>query len=185
MSQKRTILVDKGGAPADPAAEESVFSSVVSPCELYQEMVSSYCATCVVDVSPGQGEFLKGCLALRTKAVAIAGTDAHCSHLELLLTDYILSELSREGSTFYRPEAVPKEEGEEATEATEATPKAKGKAKAKADPKAAGKKRPKKPKQEDEEEEEEPAPKKKPRKGKKADEVNEEEEEEEASEDAW
>ena len=75
-------------------------------------MLHSYCATCVLDVSPGQGEFLKASLASRTKAIAICGTEVHGSRLELLLTEYILSELSREGSTFYRPESVAKDEDE-------------------------------------------------------------------------
>ena len=66
----------------------------------------------MLDVSPGQGEFLKASLASRTKAIAICGTEVHGSRLELLLTEYILSELSREGSTFYRPESVAKDEDE-------------------------------------------------------------------------
>lgn len=94
----------------DPSAEETVFSASMSPCELYQELVSSYNATCVVDVSPGQGEFLKACLPHRTKAVCICGTDAHASKLEMLLTAFILTELSREGSTYYRADSVAKDE---------------------------------------------------------------------------
>ena len=77
-----------------------------------RQKVSFKFPTCVLDVSPGQGEFLKASLASRTKAIAICGTEVHGSRLELLLTEYILSELSREGSTFYRPESVAKDEDE-------------------------------------------------------------------------
>jgi hypothetical protein len=106
LGQKRVILMSQEDAgKEDPSAEETVFSASMSPCELYQELVSSYNATCVVDVSPGQGEFLKACLPHRTKAVCICGTDAHASKLEMLLTAFILTELSREGSTYYRADS--------------------------------------------------------------------------------
>jgi hypothetical protein len=87
----------------------------------------------VIDASPAQGEFMKACLSSRTKAVAICGTESHCARLELLLTDFVLSELSREGSTFYRPDAMSKDE--------EDTHEGKGGAGTKAVPKKGPKKR--------------------------------------------
>ena len=86
LGTKRTVSADPI-TPAQPPAdnEETVFSCSLSPAELYQELVASYSATCVVDVSPGQGELLKACLATRTKVVAVVGSDAHGSRLELLL----------------------------------------------------------------------------------------------------
>ena len=70
----------------------------------------SYCASNVIDTSPAQGEFMKACLSSRTKAMAICETESLCARLELLLTDFVLSELSREGSTFYRPDVMSKDE---------------------------------------------------------------------------
>ena len=183
LGQKRTILLTQdqdGNQGQDPSAEESVFSSCLCPTELYQEMLSSYCATCVVDVSPGQGEFLKGCLASRTKAVAVCGTELHGTRLELLLTDYILGELSREGSTFYRPEL--KDE-------TEAGPKKKPKSEAK--PKAVDKKRPRKSKKDEEDaDDDEFAEVKKPKTKKPKKNVKQEDQEDgedsgEKSSDSW
>ena len=109
--------------------EESVFSASISPNELYQELVASYYATAVVDLSPAQGKFCEACLASRTKAVAVCGTESHGSRLELLLTAHILGELSREGSIFFRPESVAKEgEGSDGKDKTE-TDKTSGKKK--------------------------------------------------------
>lgn len=192
LGQKRVILLsqDPDAPVTDPSAEESVFSACVSPSELYQELVSSYCATCVVDVSPGQGEFLKACLALRTKAVAICGTDAHASRLELSLTDYILTELSREGSTFYRPESVPKEVSQEG-EDIEPKPKKKPRTETKgAETKAEKKKRGRKPKGGEEEHEggeegTDDSKKKKPKKGTEPQGEDGGEDEEDGSEDCW
>lgn len=169
--------------------EESVFSASISPNELYQELVASYCATAIMDLSPAQGEFCKACLASRTKAVAVCGTESHGSRLELLLTAHILGELSREGSTFFRPESVAKEgEGGDGKDETE-TDKTSGKKKkpnpdAKTEPKPKKKSRKTKKESEDadpEEEEEgtDPKPKKKPRKAKKE---NNDEEDEQSSE---
>ena len=126
LGTKRTVSADPI-TPAQPPAdnEETVFSCSLSPAELYQELVASYSATCVVDVSPGQGELLKACLATRTKVVAVVGSDAHGSRLELLLTDYILSELSREGSTFFRPESLQKDDQEDEGKEDEETAKKK------------------------------------------------------------
>ena len=107
LGAKRAISVE--GTKAEEE-QETCFSCSLAPSELYMEFIHSYSATCIVDVSPGQGEFLKAALSTRTKAVAICGTESHCARLELLLTEYLLGELSREGSTFYRPESVSKDD---------------------------------------------------------------------------
>ena len=172
--------------------EESVFSASISPNELYQELVASYCATAVVDLSPAQGEFCKACLASRTKVVAVCGTESHGSRLELLLTDHILGELSREGSTFFRPESVAKDNenvnGKDETDAGKTTGKKK-KIEPDAKTEAKPKKKPRKLKKEEEEANEndddegaeDPKPKKKPRKIKK----EEDEEDGEGSSEMW
>lgn len=112
LGEKRCVALPEVDPKAIAEHEETVFSTSISPSELYQELVASYCAAAVVDLSPAQGEFCKACLASRTKIVAVCGTESHASRLELVLTDHILGELSREGSTYFRPESVAKE-GEE------------------------------------------------------------------------
>ena len=137
-------------------------------------------------------EFCKACLASRTKVVAVCGTESHGSRLELLLTDHILGELSREGSTFFRPESVAKDNVNGKDE-TEADKKKTGSGKKKIEPdaktEAKPKKKPRKLKKEEEEADEndddegaeDPKPKKKPRKIKK----EEDEEDGEGSSEMW
>lgn len=112
LDKKRCLTIPDRDPTTGLEDEETVFSACIVPTELYGELISSYSATSVVDLSPAQGEFLKACLSARTKCFALCGTEAHSKHLELLLTDWVLAELSREGSTFFRPEAVPKEDPE-------------------------------------------------------------------------
>ena len=190
MGDKRTVTLPDVDPKDIAGNEETVFSSTMSPSEFYQELVASYCATSVVDLSPAQGEFCKACLATRTKVIAVCGTDSHASRLELLLTDHILGELSREGSTFFRPETLEKDTtaGEEGPQEPK-TKKKKGSEVSEPKPKASEKKRGRKHKhngqdQEPEEEEPEKVEKKKPRngKGKKED---DQEEEENASSEMW
>ena len=188
LGEKRSVTLPDVDPKAIAEHEETVFSASIAPSELYQELVASYCATAVVDLSPAQGELCKACLASRTKVVAVCGTECHASRLELLLTSHILGELSREGSTFFRPESVAKEGGGEGKDDTEKTGKKK-----KIDPEAkpGPKKKPRKTKkaegeeaggedEDDEDEQEDPKPKKKPRKGKK-----EEDEDDAGSSDLW
>ncbi|CAK9048313.1 Uncharacterized protein SCF082_LOCUS26923 [Durusdinium trenchii] len=112
LSAKRIVSVE-GKGPADLEAHETCFSCSLAPSEFYTELIHSYCASSVIDASPAQGEFLKACLSNRTKAVAICGTESHGACLELLLTDHVLGELSREGSTFFRPDSVSKDDEED------------------------------------------------------------------------
>ena len=175
LDKKRCLVVDGRDATLALEQEEAVFPACIAPMELYGELISSYSATSVVDLSPAQGEFLKACLAARTKCLAVVHTDSHAKHLELLCTDFVLSELSREGSTFFRPEAVAKDDDE--VESEEKAAKKTKKEKEKKDKKekesdkkppkrkgeedgAEGKKPPKKPKQEKKTKEEEKAEKK-------------------------
>ncbi len=95
-----------------------MFSATLAPEELYSELLHSYSATGIIDLSPGQGELIKASLLCRTKCLVLAGTDKHAAALELSATDFLLQELRREGSTFYRAEAAKKDDDvkEEATE---------------------------------------------------------------------
>ena len=122
LGTKRTIPadVDSNGQPIEPddATDETVFSATLAPKELYSELLHSYSATGIIDLSPGQGELIKASLLCRTKCLVLAGTDKHAAALELAATDFLLQELRREGSTFYRAEAAKKDDDvkEEATE---------------------------------------------------------------------
>ena len=117
IGTKRTIPadVDSSGKPIEPddAADETVFSATLAPKELYSELLHSYSATGIIDLSPGQGELVKASLLSRTKCLVLAGTDKHAAALELAATDFLLQELRREGSTFYRAEAAKKDDNEE------------------------------------------------------------------------
>lgn len=188
LSAKRTVTVE--GNKNDE--EETCFSCSLAPSELYMELIHSYCATCVVDASPAQGEFLKAALSTRTKAVAICGTESHCARLELLLTEFILAELCREGSTFYRPDSVSKDGDEEEKKADEPKKKADSKKKPKRaaeDETQVAKKKARKPKAAAEEEEQDETeaeePKKKSKKTKKKKEEPEAEEGDGESSDLW
>ncbi len=191
IGTKRTIPadVDSSGKPIEPddAADETVFSATLAPKELYSELLHSYSATGIIDLSPGQGELVKASLLSRTKCLVLAGTDKHAAALELAATDFLLQELRREGSTFYRAEAAKKDDNEE--EATK-PPKRSEKKKTKTEEEECEvpkKKKAKvtKTKEENEAEAEEPQ-KKKPKKGKtKAKTEEEDEEAEDDSSELW
>lgn len=83
-------------------------------------------------MSCGQGTSARACLTERLPFLGFTLSEAHAKKLELQLTDFIVSEMKREGSTHYRPEAVQQVELGEATEEETPTVKAKGKAKGKA-----------------------------------------------------
>lgn len=165
LDKKRCLVVDGRDATLALEQEEAVFPACIVPMELYGELISSYSATSVVDLSPAQGEFLKACLAARTKCLAVVHTESHAKHLELLCTDFVLSELSREGSTFFRPEAAAKEDDEVESEAEKASKKPKKEKKEKSKEKESEKKPPKRKGEEDGAEEKKPP--KKPKQEKK------------------
>ena len=71
-----------------------MFSVILAPKELYSELLRSYSATGIIDLSPGQGELVKASLLSRTKCLALAGADKHAAALELAATDFLLQELA-------------------------------------------------------------------------------------------
>ena len=161
-----------------------MFSATLAPKELYSELLHSYSATGIIDLSPGQGEMIKASLLCRTKCLVLAGTDKHAAALELAATDFLLQELRREGSTFYRAEATK----EEATEPKRSDRKKKADAK-KEEGEVPNKKtkkgaKPVETKEEDEVEAEEPK-KKKVKKEKKKPKEDEEQDAEEDSSELW
>ena len=131
---------------ADSGAVESVFSQGMLPLETYQEVLHSMAAMGVIDASPAQGEMLKACLTMRRPCFAICGTECHSKKLEILMTEFVLEEMGRQGSTFYQPDMEKKDDekddegkgGEEDGEET-SKPKKKEDAEAKAKAKAKGK----------------------------------------------
>ena len=167
-----------------------MFSATLAPKELYSELLHSYSATGIIDLSPGQGEMIKASLLSRTKCLVLAGTDKHAAALELAATDFLLQELRREGSTFYRAEAAKKDDEvkEEATEPKRSDRKKKADAK-KEEGEVPNKKtkkgaKPVETKEEDEVEAEEPK-KNKVKKEKKKPKEDEEQDAEEDSSELW
>ena len=85
-----------------------------------------------LDLAMGQGEGAKACLTERLPFLGFCLTESHCKKMELRLTHFVLSEMRKEGSTHFRPEACgtsaesakPDEEG-----GTKPKPKAKAKSK--------------------------------------------------------
>lgn len=193
LGTKRTIPadVDSNGQPIEPddATDETVFSATLAPKELYSELLHSYSATGII---PGQGELIKASLLCRTKCLVVAGSDKHAAALELAATDFLLQELRREGSTFYRAEAAKKDDDPVKEEATE--PKRSDKSKKRTDTKEEGevpKKKTKKggkpveTKEEDEGEAEEPKKKKTKKNDKKKHKEEEDEDAEDDSSELW
>ncbi|CAE7656878.1 unnamed protein product, partial [Symbiodinium necroappetens] len=91
---------------AEQGQDETVFSAACLTKEFFTEFLRCHSAAGAVDLAIGQGECLKACLALRIPAVGIALSDPHSKHVELALTEYVLKQMSTEGSTFYRAEAA-------------------------------------------------------------------------------
>ena len=71
-----------------------MFSATFALKEVYSELLRSYSATGIIDLSPGQGELVKASLLSRTKCLALAGADKHAAALELAATDFLLQELA-------------------------------------------------------------------------------------------
>ena len=84
------------------------------------------------DLAPGQGTAAKACLAERLPYFGLTLSETHGRKLELQLTDYIVAEMKREGSTFFRPEACQNPAEAEESE-KKPVPKSKGSKKSKAD----------------------------------------------------
>ena len=101
-----------------------------------------------MDLSSSQGELAKACLLARVPYAGLTLSECHSTQLEVLLTQYVLSQMRTEGSTYYRADASAigasgqggqkrkngEQEGEDQTETK--PKKAKAKSKPKATPKA-------------------------------------------------
>lgn len=67
----------------------------------------------------------KACLQERIPYWGLALSELHCRKTEVVLTDFILSEMRREGSSHYRPECVLEPGTDGATDGNGTVPKAK------------------------------------------------------------
>ena len=94
-----------------------------------------------LDLSSSQGELAKACVAERIPFAGLTLSEPHSTKLEVMLTEFVLSLMQSEGSTYYRADSSAmasevskkrKHTGEEGQEDTGPKPKAKSKAKAKA-----------------------------------------------------
>ena len=112
-------------------------------------------------MSCGQGTAARACLSERLPFLGFTLSEVHSKKLELQLTDFIVSEMQREGSTHYRPEAVQQVDTEEAEGKPVPKPKPKGVSKPK--PKNQGKNKKETDGATGEEEEAGKPPNKKPR----------------------
>ena len=59
-----------------------------------------------LDLSTCQGELAKACVAERISYLGLTLSDAHSSQVEMLLTNFVVSQMQTPGSTYYRSEAV-------------------------------------------------------------------------------
>ena len=123
---------------------ESVFSAAALPVPFYQDLIRGHAAKAVLDLAAGAGNFAKAALLERVPYYAFTLTECHSKKLEVILTQFLVDEMRKEGSTHFRPEAVQDQERQEADsvpkkrtkggkkdEGSEVVPKKKAKAKAK------------------------------------------------------
>ena len=86
----------------------------------------------MLDLASGQGELAQACVAERVPYHGFTLSECHSGKLEMILTNFVVTQMQTEGSTFYRSDAVVttdssnKRAGEESQEER---PKAKAKAK--------------------------------------------------------
>lgn len=94
-----------------------------------------------LDLSSAQGELAKACLAERVPYLGVTLSENHSTHLEMILTNYAVTLMQTEGSSFYRADAAGSEtagsnkrkgSGPGEGEPPKAKAKAKNKAKSKA-----------------------------------------------------
>ena len=76
----------------------SVFSGARLPPAFFNDMMTSFSISSVVDMTPGQGPLLQTCLDLRVPALAICLSDTHCSQ-------HCLQKFVDPSHTLHRPEA--------------------------------------------------------------------------------
>ena len=98
--------------PAGGAQLESVFSAAVLPTDFYRDLIKGHSAKGLLDLSVGQGCSARACLLERVPFVGFTLSEQHSKRLEVQLTDFIVAEMKREGSTHYRPEACNSGDGE-------------------------------------------------------------------------
>jgi hypothetical protein len=79
---------------------ESVFSGARLPPSFFNDMMTSFNISSVVDMTPGQGPLLQTCLELRVPALAICLSDTHCEQLEERLTTYCLQKFVDPSHTY-------------------------------------------------------------------------------------
>lgn len=91
---------------------ESVFSASALPLCFYQDLIRGHSAVAVLDLAAGQGNFARACLLERVPYYGFTLTELHAKKLEISLTQWMLSELKKEGSTHFRPDAVEEPEDE-------------------------------------------------------------------------
>eukprot|EP00435_Cladocopium_sp_Y103_P050067 s89_g15.t1 len=177
LGQNRIVEVtadakEKAEGGEGAATLESVFSAAILPEKFYRDLLRGHSAKGMIDLAAGQGTACKACLAERLPYFGLTLTETHSKKLELQLTDFVVAEMKREGSTFFRPEACqnPAEEEEK-----KPPPKSKGSKRTKAD-ESANPNPPKKNKKEEAGETaggDEEKPSKKKKKTEKADEEDE------------
>ena len=102
--EKTSKKQETGKAEADPL--ESVFSAHCLPKEFYQDFLCAHSCQAWVDLACGQGESAKACLLERKAFFGVTLSEAHSKRLEVALTTFLLEEFTKEGSTYYRAEAV-------------------------------------------------------------------------------
>ena len=83
---------------------ESVFSGARLPPSFFNDMMTSFNISSVVDMTPGQGPLLQTCLDLRVPALAICLSDTHCEQLEERLTT-LFAKIRGPLPHLHRPEA--------------------------------------------------------------------------------
>ncbi|CAL1162137.1 unnamed protein product [Cladocopium goreaui] len=131
---------------------ESVFSAARLPAKFHQDLLHSFSAAAVIDLTPGQGHMLEACLDSRTPVLGFGLTETHCTMLEERLTRYVLEKFKENGHTMYREDAAKALGANASTGADPNATDAEAKAKAKPKP---GPKRKKNKDGSDAEEEEE------------------------------
>ena len=78
------------------------------------DLIRGHAAKAVLDLAAGAGNFAKAALLERVPYYAFTLTECHSKKLEVILTQFLVDEMRREGSTHFRPEAVQDQERQEA-----------------------------------------------------------------------
>ena len=84
---------------------ESVFPSAKLPTKFHLETLWSYCVSCAIDFTPGQGDFLRACVESRTPVLCFGLTEKHNKCLEEHLKKWVVKRMATEGSSLHRKNA--------------------------------------------------------------------------------